>query len=124
MHKPNGRGSKHKRRCDPVRLSLRCFRWTRRSLRLAGQPQGPFLRTPRFECFEETGLLVKPVRIIGVFGGPEFLIRYPNGDVTYYTTVAFEASIVGGSLKADGHEIARLSYFTQTECGALALTPT
>jgi 8-oxo-dGTP pyrophosphatase MutT (NUDIX family) len=75
------------------------------------------------ECFEETGLLVRPERVVGVFGGAEFLIRYPNGDVTYYTTVAFEASIVGGSLKADGHEITRLSYFTQAECGALALTP-
>jgi 8-oxo-dGTP pyrophosphatase MutT (NUDIX family) len=74
------------------------------------------------ECFEEPGL-VKPERIVGVFGGPEFLIRYPNGDVTYYTTVAFEASIVDGSLKADGHEIAQLRYFTQTECSALTLSP-
>jgi 8-oxo-dGTP pyrophosphatase MutT (NUDIX family) len=75
------------------------------------------------ECFEETGLLVKPERIVGVFGGPEFLIHYRNGDVTYYTTVAFEASIVGGSLKADGVEIADLRYFTQAECDTLALSP-
>ena len=45
------------------------------------------------ECFEETGLLVKPERVVGVFGGPEFLVRYPNGDLTYYTTIAFEASV-------------------------------
>jgi 8-oxo-dGTP pyrophosphatase MutT (NUDIX family) len=75
------------------------------------------------ECFEETGLLVKPERLVGVFGGPEFLVRYPNGDLTYYTTVAFEASVIGGSLKADGEEIARLRYVTQAECDALALTP-
>ncbi len=75
------------------------------------------------ECFEETGLLVKPERIVGVFGGPEFLIHYPNGDVTFYTTVAFEGSIVGGSLKADGVEISHLRYFTQAECDALALSP-
>ena len=37
------------------------------------------------ECWEETGVLVEPIRITGVFGGPEFLIKYPNGDVTYYT---------------------------------------
>src|SRR5262249_47048659 len=30
------------------------------------------------ECFEETGLLTRPQRLIGVFGGPEFMIRYPN----------------------------------------------
>jgi 8-oxo-dGTP pyrophosphatase MutT (NUDIX family) len=75
------------------------------------------------ECFEETGLLVNPERIVGVFGGPEFLIRYPNGDVTYYTTVAFEASIIGGSLQADRVEISHLRYFTQAECDALALSP-
>jgi 8-oxo-dGTP pyrophosphatase MutT (NUDIX family) len=28
------------------------------------------------ECLEETGLLVKPERLIGAFGGPEFLVRY------------------------------------------------
>jgi 8-oxo-dGTP pyrophosphatase MutT (NUDIX family) len=75
------------------------------------------------ECFEETGLLVKPERLIGVFGGPEFLVRYPNGDLTYYTTIAFEASVIGGALKADGEEIARLRYVTQTECEALVLNP-
>jgi ADP-ribose pyrophosphatase YjhB (NUDIX family) len=75
------------------------------------------------ERFEETGLLVKPERIAGVFGGPEFLIHYPNGDVTFYTTVAFEASIVRGSLKADGVEIANLRYFTESECDASGLSP-
>src|SRR4051794_36878021 len=40
------------------------------------------------ECFEETGLLVRPTGLIGVFGGPEFLARYPNGDVAYYTAIA------------------------------------
>jgi 8-oxo-dGTP pyrophosphatase MutT (NUDIX family) len=34
------------------------------------------------ECFEETGLLVQLDALMAVFGGPEFLIRYPNGDVT------------------------------------------
>ncbi len=75
------------------------------------------------ECFEETGLLVKPEKIVGVFGGPEFLIRYPNGDVTYYSTVAFEASVVSGSLEADGAELAQLRYFNQAECETLALSP-
>jgi ADP-ribose pyrophosphatase YjhB (NUDIX family) len=41
------------------------------------------------ECFEETRLLVKLDALIGIFGGPEFLVHYPNGDVTYYTTAAF-----------------------------------
>jgi 8-oxo-dGTP pyrophosphatase MutT (NUDIX family) len=75
------------------------------------------------ECFEETGLLVRPDRLIGVFGGPEFLIHYPNGDVTYYTTIAFEASVVRGTLEADGDEIETLRFFAQDELEALAVTP-
>ncbi|MGJ5181063.1 NUDIX domain-containing protein [Bradyrhizobium oligotrophicum] len=62
------------------------------------------------ECFEETGLVVRPQRLLGVFGGPEFLIRYPNGDLTYYTVIAFEAAIVGGTLVPDGEEIASLRF--------------
>ena len=75
------------------------------------------------ECFEETGLLVRPTRLIGVFGGPEFLIRYPNGDLTYYTAIAFEAAIVGGELKADGDEIAILRFVSQAEAQQLPMPP-
>ena len=75
------------------------------------------------ECFEETGLLVVPRRLIGVFGGPEFLIKYLNGDATYYTVIAFEASIVGGALRPDGDEIATLRFVDRTECEQLSLTP-
>jgi 8-oxo-dGTP pyrophosphatase MutT (NUDIX family) len=32
------------------------------------------------EAWEETGLLVEPVRVIGVYGGPEFHVTYSNGD--------------------------------------------
>ena len=41
------------------------------------------------ECCEETGPLVRLDGLIGIFGDPEFLTHYPNGDVTYYTTAAF-----------------------------------
>ena len=47
------------------------------------------------ECWQETGLHVKLGKLIGGFGDPEFLIRYPNGDNTYYTTIAFEVTAVG-----------------------------
>ncbi len=75
------------------------------------------------ECFEETGLLVRPERLLGVFGGPEFLVRYPNGDLTYYTVIAFEAVIVGGALAPDGDEIASLRYFDQLEWERLSVSP-
>lgn len=75
------------------------------------------------ECFEETGLLTKPRRLIGVFGGPEFMILYPNGDLTYYTVVAFEAVIVGGTLAPDGDEIATLRFVDRAEWEQLSISP-
>jgi ADP-ribose pyrophosphatase YjhB (NUDIX family) len=75
------------------------------------------------ECFEETGLLTRPQRLIGVFGGPEFLIRYPKGDLTYYTVIAFEAVIVGGALAPDGEEIASLKFVDKTEWEQLPISP-
>ncbi|UFZ05793.1 NUDIX domain-containing protein [Bradyrhizobium ontarionense] len=75
------------------------------------------------ECFEETGLLVRPQRLLGVFGGPEFLVRYPNGDLTYYTVIAFEAALVGGALVPDGDEIASLRFVDRFEWERLELSP-
>lgn len=75
------------------------------------------------ECFEETGLLTRPLRLIGVFGGPEFMILYPNGDLTYYTVVAFEAVIIGGALAPDGDEIASLRFVDRAEWENLSISP-
>ena len=75
------------------------------------------------ECWEETGLHVEINRLIGVFGGPEFRIHYPNGDHAYYTSIAFEARIIGGEVKPDGSEIESLRYFSSSECADLNLAP-
>src|SRR6516225_2159666 len=48
------------------------------------------------EVWEETGLLVEPSGILGVFGGPEFRITYPNGDNVSYIVTVFAARLVGG----------------------------
>src|SRR5574341_233876 len=41
------------------------------------------------EVREETGLLVRPDRVLGVFGGPGFVVRYPNGDESQYVMTVF-----------------------------------
>jgi 8-oxo-dGTP pyrophosphatase MutT (NUDIX family) len=74
------------------------------------------------ECYEETGLLVKPTGLIGVFGGPEFLVRYRNGDVAYYTAIAFKATLIGGTKRPVDGEMSELRYFSQEECESLNIS--
>src|SRR5687768_8972457 len=64
------------------------------------------------EVFEETGLRVRPERILGVFGGNErFRIRYRNGDVVEYTIVTFECRVVAGGLEPQDGESLELRFF-------------
>lgn len=57
------------------------------------------------EVFEETGLKVRPVKVIGIFGG--FVVVHPNGDVTQPHCTLFECKLVGGWLEArDGEALA------------------
>ena len=51
------------------------------------------------EVWEETGLLTEPTRILGVFGGPECMITYPNGDQATYVTTVFECEVRAGTLR-------------------------
>ena len=73
------------------------------------------------EAWEETGLHVEPVRIASVYGGPEFIVRYPNGDETQYVIIAFECRVTGGEVLAESDEIAGVQYFSRDDAHALVL---
>ena len=75
------------------------------------------------EVFEETGLTVEPTRIFGVYGGPEFVVRYPNGDETQYISTMFECRVVAGEIRPDGEEIQHARYWTRDEASRLPLSP-
>ena len=77
----------------------------------------------RREMREETGLEVEPGRLVGVFGGPRFRVRYPNGDETSYVTAAFTCSILRGTLRPDGEEALQARFFAWGEIDTLELTP-
>lgn len=62
------------------------------------------------EVREETGLLVEPVAIAGVFGGQGFRLTYGDGDVVEYTMIVFECRIVGGELGGLDDETAELHF--------------
>jgi 8-oxo-dGTP pyrophosphatase MutT (NUDIX family) len=56
------------------------------------------------EAEEEAGVTLALGRILGVLGGPEFRITYPNGDQTSYVSTVFDATVVGGTPTPDGDE--------------------
>ena len=73
------------------------------------------------EVWEETGLRVVPDRIVGVYGGPEFTVRYPDGDASSYLMVAFAARAVGGRLRPDGDEVLEARFVADPEIRDLPL---
>lgn len=56
------------------------------------------------EVYEETGLVVEPIFLVGVVG--PYHGRYPNGDEVEYTTVVMECQVTGGTLHAVDGECA------------------
>jgi 8-oxo-dGTP diphosphatase len=73
------------------------------------------------EVWEETGLLVAPTGVLGVYGGPDFLVRYPSGDETQYVSTMFSCVVRSGALKADGNETVAARYWTAAEASRLPL---
>lgn len=63
------------------------------------------------EAREETGLTVTPVRLVGVYSGPQYDVRYPNGDEVQQWTAAFECRLAGGAGRADGVETTAQAFF-------------
>ena len=73
------------------------------------------------ETLEETGLRVKPTKILGVFGGPEFEVIYSNGDRVTYVMTVYECKIVGGELKPDNSETLELRHIGAADLDDLEL---
>ncbi|MDJ0868012.1 MAG: NUDIX domain-containing protein [Myxococcota bacterium] len=74
------------------------------------------------EAWEETGLRVEPVRVLGVYGGPEFVVRYSNGDETSYLNVVFECRVTGGEARPDGEETLALRWVGPDELDGLGVS--
>ena len=72
------------------------------------------------EVREETGLVVEPTAVAGVFGGADFRLTYGNGDIVEYTVIVFECRIVGGELGGLDDETAELHFIGAAERPPLA----
>jgi ADP-ribose pyrophosphatase YjhB (NUDIX family) len=77
----------------------------------------------RREAWEETGLVVRVEHVAGVYGGPECVVRYPNGDEAQYVIIAFRCAIEGGQLRADQEETVAVRFWSAAEASTLTLAP-
>jgi 8-oxo-dGTP pyrophosphatase MutT (NUDIX family) len=75
------------------------------------------------ETWEETGLLVQPTALIGVFGGPSFVVRYDNGDETQYVMSVFECSVKSGEITSVTDEVTACRFIPEDEFHTLRVPP-
>ena len=73
------------------------------------------------EVWEETGLHVKPIRLCGVFAGPEFHVQYTNGDEVSYVMAVFECDRIDGQLHPDEDEVLEARFFAPSELQSVNL---
>ncbi|MBD1222013.1 NUDIX domain-containing protein [Virgibacillus halodenitrificans] len=73
------------------------------------------------EVWEETGLIVVPKKLLGVFGGKDFRYEYPNGHLVEYNTYVFECEIKSGVQNPIDRETTELRYFSLEDMPELAL---
>lgn len=72
------------------------------------------------EAFEETGLVIEPERIIGVYGGDEQRFTYGNGHQVEYLTIVFECRIKEGKINPDNDEMKDLKFFPEDQIPPIA----
>jgi ADP-ribose pyrophosphatase YjhB (NUDIX family) len=72
------------------------------------------------ETLEETGLIVEPASLIGVFGGPEFVVTYPNGDEAQYVMAVFECTVTGGEITENRDEVTDCRFVSEAEYATLS----
>lgn len=65
------------------------------------------------EVWEETGLRVRPVRVLAVVGAIRH--TYPNGDKVDVVTTVFSCEVLGGELRCRDAEATQLRYFAPSD---------
>jgi 8-oxo-dGTP pyrophosphatase MutT (NUDIX family) len=61
------------------------------------------------EVEEETGVIVEPTRIVGVYADPQS--RYANGDAVWYVSTIFACDVVGGAARVNDDEAMDVRFF-------------
>jgi 8-oxo-dGTP pyrophosphatase MutT (NUDIX family) len=74
------------------------------------------------EMFEETGLHVQVLRLIGIYSSPDCIIQYFDGRRFQIVALNFEVEAAGGALTLNS-EVTEFGYFDDQEIASLDLVP-
>lgn len=66
------------------------------------------------EAQEEAGVAVSLGPILGVIGGPDFRLTYPNGDQTSYVTTVYDATVISGTPRPDNDETVAVAWWDRS----------
>jgi len=77
----------------------------------------------RRECWEEASVLVEPVRILGVYGGPEYAVTYRNGDRAMWVVTVFEGRVLSGEPRPGDDETIDVRWAAPGELDGLEMSP-
>ena len=74
------------------------------------------------EVWEETGLYVRVVKLIGVYSSPDMIVEYADGGRWQIIALSFEAEVTGGELGLSD-ETTDFGYFSRGEMADLDVMP-
>lgn len=75
------------------------------------------------EIREELGVAATMGAIIGVYGGQELLVTYPNGDRCAYVTTAYECQLAPGQLVIEEDELSGVAWFVPADIAGISVQP-
>lgn len=72
------------------------------------------------EVWEETGLKVRAVKLLGVYSNPDQLVIYKDGSKAFFVVLNFEVEILEGTLGLS-NETTDYGYFTLEEMNSMPM---
>lgn len=89
----------------------------------AMEPGESLAQTVVREVFEETGVQVRPARIVGVYSDPGHVVAYDDGEVRQEFSVCFACEPTGGAPSACSNESNDVRWVARSELPDLPITP-